>query len=1019
MPEEGATEEGRAASRLARARRSQVMRHRDIRRGVRCSGLIVIGLTVTLLVVGASVSIAVPSQEPFAIEPGSFHITPSTYQAGAHANWTLTFDIAHDNKGKTFNDLRSTLVNYPRGFMGNNTAVPACPVALLLGVQAEHGSECPLDTQVGTISLYLTFESVPVYVTFPVFNVEVTSPGVTAELGFNAFIVTQVLPVAVRPGDSGLTGTSPNIVNVGEPHDISLTIWGVPWAHEHDAERGRQCYPKPFESTTATCFGGGELVNMPAHPYLGNPTSCPGTALNATMEADSWEEPLAPASTASTEIGPFVNCERVPFNPSIEVQPTTNSTESPSGLDVSLVVPQSWEKPETIATSTLKDTRVTLPVGYTVNPSAGSGLTGCTPVQYAAETSSSPPGAGCPPESKLGRVKIETPVLAEPIEGNVYLAQPYDNPFSEPSHPNGSLLAMYVVAKAPDRGIIIRAAGKVEPNPITGQLVTTFQDTPQQPFSKFTLSLKQGQTSPLVSPPTCGAYAVKAQLTPWSAPEEPRSLSNEFQIEHGIGGGPCPAGGVPPFKPTVLAGTQSNAGASYSPFYLRITREDGEQELTKFSTTLPPGLTGNLTGIPFCPEVRIEAARQATGQHELREPSCPAASEIGHTLVGAGVGSVLAWTPGKVYMAGPYHGAPFSLVSVTSAAVGPFDLGTVVIRFALRINPLTAQAEVDSSGSDPIPHIIDGIVVHVRDIHVYIDRGKFILNPSSCNSMSISDTVTGAGADFTNPADQVPVTVATPFQAADCQNLKFKPAFKVLTAGKTSRPKGASLDVRLSYPNAAQGEQANIRSVKVDLPKQLPSRLTTLQKACTDATFSASPAACPPASRVGTATATTPILPVPLNGPAYFVSHGGAKFPELVIVLQGYGVTVDLHGETFISKQGITSSTFRSVPDVPVGTFELKLPQGPYSALAANTNLCSITRSITQRKRVVTKIRGRKRTVVKTVHKSVPGILAMPTVFTAQNGAVIHQSTLIAVTGCKKQKAKSGSPHRTVMHNKK
>ena len=559
-------------------------------------------------------------------------------------------------------------------------------------------------------------------------------------------------------------------------------------------------------------------------------------------------------------------------------------------------------------------------------------------------------------------------MLAEKINGSIYIAQPYENPFD-------SLLALYVVAKSPDRGIIVKVAGKIEPNPVTGQLVTTFLNNPQVPFSKFTLKFRQGATSPLVSPPTCGAYTVFGELAPWSAPGEPRDVESSFQIEKGVHGGPCPSNGTPPFKPAVIAGSTNNAAGNYSSFYLRIDREDGEQEITKFSTVFPPGLTGNLTGIPFCSDTAIEATRHATGVQEINAPSCPAASEIGHTLVGAGVGSILAWTPGKVYLAGPYHGSALSIVSVTSAAVGPFDLGTVVIRFALRINPTTAQVEVDSNGSDPIPHIIQGIVVHVRDIHVYIDRPNFILNPTSCNPMTISDTVTGTGADPSNPADQIPVNISTPFQAANCQNLKFKPVFKASTNGKTSRKNGASLTVKLSYPKAPIGTQANIAKTKVDLPKQLPSRLTTLQKACPDTVFNTNPATCPTASIVGHAKAITPILPEPLTGPAYFVSHGGAKFPELIIVLQGYGFTIDLHGETFISKKGITSSTFRTIPDQPVTSFELTLPQGPNSALAANGNLCTTK-------------------------------LTIPTTFAAQNGTTTHQNTPITTTNCPKHTTK-------------
>jgi hypothetical protein len=406
-----------------------------------------------------------------------------------------------------------------------------------------------------------------------------------------------------------------------------------------------------------------------------------------------------------------------------------------------------------------------------------------------------------------------------------------------------------------------------------------------------------------------------------------------------------------------------------------VIRGDGEQEITRFSALLPPGLTASLTGVPFCPDADIESARRNTGAQEESQASCPLASQIGHTMVGAGVGSVLAEAPGRVYMAGPYNGAPFSIVAITSAKVGPFDLGTVVVRVALKIDPTTAAVTADATASDPIPHIIRGIVVHVRDIRVYIDRPHFSLNPTNCQRMSFAVTISGSGADFSSAADDVPVTVDDPFEAADCQSLKFKPIFKVSTSGKTSRRTGASLTAKLTYPSASLGAQANIRSVKVDLPKQLPSRLSTLQKACTDSKFDADPASCPAGSRVGTATARTPILPVPLSGPAYFVSHGGAKFPELIVVLQGYGVTLDLHGETFISKSGITSSTFRTVPDAPIGSFELRLPQGTGSALAAIGNLCKSK-------------------------------LAMPTAFTAQNGATIRQSTTIAVTGCGKRSSK-------------
>jgi hypothetical protein len=968
---------------------------RDIYRVVagRASAFTAVVVVACLMLVGSAVarpsSHLRPSSHPFEIEPGSFHVAPSFGQAAAHEDLTVSFDFAHEGEnGPTYNDGRTTIVNLPPGFIGNNTAVPKCTVGQLIGKGSigTHGDpECSPASQVGTISVktHLVRERDEVEeVLVPLYNMEVTSFGVTAELGFNlAGLVIQEIPISVRPDDSGITATAANVQQLGEFRKASITTWGLPASHVHDPQRGLECYG----ALKPPCLGGGESAGIPVKPFLANPTSC--EAHIASMTAYSWEHPEeAEWSRALTETAPpIVECDRVPFDPSIEVDPTTRSAESSSGLNVSLVVPQTWDNPSGIATANLKDSVLALPVGYTVNPSSGSGLGVCTPQQLEGETSSSPPGAGCPPESKIGTVDVETPVLAEKLTGNIYVAKPFDNPFGTPQHPGGSLLALYVVVKAPARGIIVKLSGKIEPNPVTGQLVTRFENNPQVPFSRVTLKLRQGVTSPLVSPPACGSYIAEADLTPWSAPHTPQHVlsSPPLRIENGIGGGPCPSGGVPPFKPGIVAGTLNNSAGAYSPMSIRITRNDGEQEITRFTSILPPGLTANLTGIPFCPDANIEAAKHITGAQEETEPSCPAASEIGHSLVGAGVGSVLAWTPGKVYMAGPFNGAPFSIVAITSAKVGPFDLGTVVVREALDIDPETAVVTVDAKASDPIPHIIEGIVVHVRDIRVYVDRPHFMINPTNCDPLSFAATVTGAGANPANPADQTPVTVNNSFQLANCQNLQFKPAFKVSTSGKTSRSKGASLSVKLTYPKAPQGTQANIAKVKVNLPRQLPSRLTTLQKACPDSVFNANPAACPAGSRVGHARAITPILPVPLTGPAYFVSHGAAKFPELIIVLLGYGITLNLRSETFISKKGITSSTFRSVPDAPVGSFELTLPQGPNSALAANGNLCKSK-------------------------------LKMPTAFMAQNGDVIHRSTPITVTGCAKHQT-----HKTNHHHHK
>jgi uncharacterized repeat protein (TIGR01451 family) len=928
----------------------------------------------------------------FGIAPGSFSTTLSSTQAGAHADLTTSFyfnsDLPLSTGEGTGGQLKDTVVDLPVGFAGDPAAVPTCSAAQLNeGTVVTTG--CPLSAQVGTITATLGkppkekggFEGQFVS---PLFNMQPLG-GEVARLGFKTAVVSSNIVITVRPGSYQLQATSPNLDSgtLGV-QGVKATVWGVPADPSHDQMRGTTCFSDGESEHNCTGpherpVGEGVAATEPAVPFLSNPTQC-SSPLTSTLRVDAWQGPRIRGEgepSAEATMAPLIGCERLEFNPSLTVQPTSTAAETPTGLNVGVTLPQTYENPTALATSHLKNTTVTLPQDMTVNPSAGAGLGGCAPAQYEAETLESASGEGCPNDSSLGTVTIHTPVLKEEATGSVYLATPYDNPFPEEGHPGGSLLAVYVVARIKDRGLIVKLAGKVTPNPETGQLVTTFETTPQLPFDKFTLKFNPGEAAPLVTPPTCGEYSTLGEFTSWSEPEQILSIlspGSGFDINQGVGGGECPSGGVPPFNPRIVsAGTLSNAAGTYSPFYLRIDRNDGEQEITRFSTVLPPGLTGNLTGIPFCPEADIEAARHVSGTQENSEPSCPAASEIGHTLVGAGVGGVLAQAPGRVYLAGPYHGAPLSIVSITSATVGPFDLGTVVIRFALQINPITAQVEVDSANSEPIPHIIQGIVVHVRDIRVYINRPKFIINPTSCDPTSIAATITGGGANFANPADAVPVTVGEHFQAADCANLAFKPTFKVSTAGHTSRERGASLAVKLTYPSTPLGTEANIARVKVELPKQLPSRLKTLQKACPAATFDANPADCPATSVVGHAKAITPILPVPLEGPAYFVSHGGEAFPSLIIVLQGYGITVDLVGTTFINKHGITSSTFKTVPDVPVGSFQLTLPEGPYSALAAPVNLCDAKK------------------------------LAMPTEFLAQNGTAIHQTTTIKVTGCPKQ----------------
>jgi hypothetical protein len=873
-------------------------------------------------------------------------------QAGSHpAGFAVHFELKTNSSGEAEGgEMRDALVDVPVGLFGNPSAVPSCPRQSFEGASPQ----CPASTQVGVLGAI----SPPLgHIFVPIYNIT-APPGAPTMWGFSLAGANVLQYVSVRTE----AGYDLRVSSVDVPvtvREVTETIWGVPADPANDPERYCRKDNGPLVP--------GCTSEAPLDPYLTLPAGC-GAPLRTSVWVDSKLDPGNYLSEAVESLdsggvpAPLAGCDAVPFSPRVVSEATSRDAGSPSGLEFELRLPdEGLLNPGGVAEAEPSKVVVALPEGFTANPSFAEGIAGCSEAQYRAEQLESVVGVGCPETSKLGSVISQTPLLEEPIEGSLYLAEPYKNQF-------GSLLAIYMVLRAPERGVLVKQAGDVVPNPVTGQLVTTFEDLPPLPYSSFHLHFREGARAPLATPATCGQFETVTDLTPFSS-SVPVERVASFQIEHGAEGGACPTGATPPFNPGLVAGTTNNAAGAYSPLVLRITRKDGEQEITGFATELPEGLTANLTGVPFCTEADIAIARSKTGTQEQAEPSCPAASEIGHSQVGVGVGTVLAYAPGSIYLGGPYEGAPFSIVSISAAKVGPFDLGTVVVHLPLNVDPTSARVSIPQGLPDQIPHIIDGIVVHVRDIQISVDREHFTINPTSCARKTISATVYGSGQNFSSPTDDVPATTTSSFQGADCASLAFKPAFKVSTSGKTSRRDGASLNVKLTYPNAPQGTQANIHSVHVELPKALPARLSTLNHACLAGVFLENPAKCSSQSRIGVARATTPILPVPLEGPAYFVSHGGQKFPELIVVLQGYGVTIDLAGETFISKSGITSSTFKQIPDVPVGTFELRLPTGEYSALAANTNLCNTS-------------------------------LTMPTVFDAQNGAQIKQQTPITVENC-------------------
>jgi hypothetical protein len=885
------------------------------------------------------------AQAALAVQPGSFTVVPTSDQAGAHPNLTTSFAFAADEAGAVNGLLRNAEVVLPLGFAGYPAAEKTCdPVQLQLG-------KCPVGSQIGTLEFVLRFPPgfsgtssfYGVYLV-PLFNM-VPPPNLTAVYGF-ALLPDASGEIVVSVGDDyRVHARATNIYSLVEFVRQSLTVWGVPADPSHNAQRGSEFDCEQFGSNEHFVPGeescnakGGFAANENPVAYLVNPTQCTEKPLTAELlGVESWEGEQVPPTT--TNIGPFTGCESLKFSPTIAVAPEQTQATTPTGYEVDLKIPQT-EGAEGLATPDLKDAVVKMPLGVVLSPSAANGLESCTEAQVGL---GSEQPVECPGASKLGTASVITPALTGELKGALYLGGPPSGPITGPP------FTVYLTFAG--HGVLVKIRGTATPNPATDQITTVFDENPELPFSELKLHLTGGSRATLANPSTCGSYAAEGVLTPWSTPFTPDAITSSAPFE--ITG--CQA---PRFDPSFAASTLSNQAGGYSPLRVTFGREDADEDLGGLSVTTPPGLSGNLSKISLCSEPQA-----ALG-------TCPEASQIGEVMAGAGPGPEPYFIKGgKVFITGPYDGAPFGLSIDVSERAGPLDLGSgpcdcEVVRATVSVNPRTAQLTVTNAA---LPTGKYGIPFQVKSVDVEINRPEFVFNPTNCEPLSVYGKLTSTQGMTSEQAYH--------FQVTNCAALAFKPAFKVSTSGKTTREDGASLDARLSYPKAPFGSQANIALAKVQLPKQLPSRLTTLQKACPAAVFEANPAACPAASRVGVARATTPIIPVPLTGPAYFVSHGGEGFPSLIVVLQGYGVTVDLVGSTFINeKTSVTTSTFKTVPDVPVGTFELYLPQGRYSALAAHGSLCNSK-------------------------------LSMPTEFVAQNGDSIVETTPISVTGCPKRKA--------------
>jgi hypothetical protein len=830
-------------------------------------------------------------------------------------------------------DIKDVEVALPPGLAGNPGAAERCTAqefATSHGIFPGHGSffvanACPPGSVVGVV-FPQQVEGISGLAQIPIYNL-VPPPGMPAQLGFQVLGFPFFIDTEVRP-DRGyrVVGVLHNLSQIKRLTASTVLLWGTPGDAAHDAVRG-ECLNQlnyfDFPVSLGDCPSG--IANP--KPFLRLPTDC-DTPLETALSLSNWTD-ASLLEALQSQPAPL-GCNLLSFEPSLEAHPTTDVADSPTGLKAHLHLPQD-EDPAHFGTADLEEAVVTLPEGLVVNPASANGLGACSASQIgltsapgASPATFSAAPAACPRSALIGSAEIDAPAIDHTLKGGVYVATPYDNPFD-------SLLAIYIAVDDAESGIVLKLPGHVLANPDTGQLTTVFPDAPQQPFDDFRLEFSAGPLAALRTPAVCGSYQTEATLTPYSAPESgpPATEVDAYSIDKAPGGGECPTTEAAlPNSPSFEIGTEAPIAAAYSPLVLRLARPDGSQEFTTVSTTLPPGLIGRAAGLPPCSEAALAAAEAKSGTQEKASPSCPEASRVGSVKVGAGAGPAPFYTTGTAYWAGPYKGGPFSLAIVTPAAAGPYDLGTVVSRVALRLDPETAQV---SATSDPIPHILKGIPLDVRSIALRLDRPSFILNPTSCKKMGVSGALTSVFGQVAPLADR--------FQVGECSRLGFKPKLSLALKGATKRTGNPRLVADLSYP---KGTYANIARAQVKLPKAAFLDQGHIRTVCTRVQFAAEQ--CPAASVYGKASAQSPLVDYTLSGPVYLRSSDNI-LPDLVADLHGPAsqpVRVALVGRTD-SVKGALRNTFDTVPDVPASHFHLELFGGKRGLVDLSQNLCAHT----------------------------------------------------------------------------
>jgi hypothetical protein len=834
-----------------------------------------------------------------------FDVSPSTTQAGGHPDLETLVYVGNrftqhvPPPSCDCQDPKSINIEMPTGVIGDPHATPQCD-ASDFAVQL-----CAPESQVGRALISINAEKPGSggFGTIAVFNLA-PHPGEAGLLGFHFPLLDFPIYVSINSrteSDYGLDATVEGITHLLPLAFVEMNLWGVPASPTHNVER----LPRGWEP-----FFDGENPptpsNAPQIAFLDNPTTCDEGPLTANVTTTAYDLGVTHAADSYPAT---TGCDQLSFNPSLYAQPTTTATDTASGLDVDLQAPQ-VSSPEAPSPSEIRATTVTLPPGFSINPNAADGKTSCTNEEASIGTRLA---AQCSENSKVGTVSVDSSALPAPIPGYIYLGNPLP----------GNRYRLILTASG--FNVNVKLAGSVLADPQTGQLTISFQDLPQTPFSDFNMHFFGSERGLLATPEQCGTYPVTSTFTPWDGALSPQSSAQAFTLGSGPGGGACPSS-VRPFAPTFRAGVTDQTSGKHSPFSLNLSRPDGDQDLTALDVTTPPGFSATLAGVSYCPASTLATVAQASssGVAELAAPSCPASSQIGTASVGAGAGNHPVYLPGRVYLAGLYKGAPLSLAVITPAVSGPYDLGDVVVRAALHVNPTTTQI---TAASDPLPQIIDGIPLRLRQVLINLDRPGFTVNPTNCDRFSMQAQVFG---------DQGGVAgLSTPFQAANCAGLLFGPKLALKLSGGVKRLKNPALKATVT---TSPGE-ANIAKAVVTMPRSLLLDNSHIHDPCTKPQFAAGN--CPPGSVLGRATAISPLLEKPLEGTVYLASGYGHELPDVLVALKGQ-VDVNLDGIVSTVHRRLRTS-FVTVPDVPVTEFTLSLLGGTHGLLVNSANLCAGT----------------------------------------------------------------------------